>query len=121
MDIDFFVDYKNYKPFAFYPYTSSVHNRFIEIDCGGPDDRVDKTQFYQALKHECIDRFNKAGIKAYEDNKTVFGFYAVDSNGFGHKFYIGFYDWRISIGFNVWTEHEELVHVCDNNDTPIAN
>jgi len=69
---------------AFYPYTSNVYNRIVEVRDYYENDYI------KNLKPRLVEWFNQEGIKAQDDNKIVF---QININGF--DIYIGFYDFTI--------------------------
>lgn len=81
-------------PIKFWPYTSIVTDRIIDIDYG-PEDRE-----IQNLEQILIDRFNNYGIPCQYDNKIVF-----ECIQNGRTMFIGFKDWTFSIGFGVTGDH----------------
>lgn len=85
----------NLTPIAFFPYTSGVTDRILEIEYNHNDS-------VHLLQLELIDLFNSVGIKCAPDNKIVFEFYDRNSK---KLFYVGFYDNKMSVGFSFWTEH----------------
>jgi hypothetical protein len=82
----------NGTPKAFYGYTSIVHDRIMSTD-------YYSNQEIKELQNELIKWFNEQGIKACYDNKIVF---EVDING--KSIFIGFKDWKCSIGFSVHSD-----------------
>jgi len=81
------------KPIAFYPYPSCVTIRIFELGFSQKDTDI------QLLREELLDLFNRAGIKARDDNKIVF-----EAEYDGKRIFYGFYDWVFSIGFGVYTK-----------------
>ena len=75
------------KPVQFLPYAHTVTDRIMSLG--------DDSEFYKSTEKELVDQFNKAGIKAYPDNKLVF----VLEMQSGQKICVGFYDWVMNIGF----------------------
>lgn len=76
-------------PIKFYPYQSSVRERFIEIN---------STKETKELKRYLIKWFNENGIKCYDDNKIVF-----EITIEGKSLFVGFYDGVFSMGFSVYS------------------
>jgi hypothetical protein len=76
-------------PVKFYPYSHSVKNWIITWD----RENTEQFNYYQG---ELVSMFNKAGIKAYRDNKTVF-----ELEYCGVRFFVGFFDWVMCIGLHV--------------------
>lgn len=88
----------NMIPVGFWPYTSIVTDRFIELKYTNHDS-VDQFQ------RELVDLFNAAGIKAERDNKVVFELYDTLS---GRLVYLGFYDLRFHVGHDFRTDSWNL-------------
>lgn len=94
-----FLEMHSLTPKKFWPYTSTVTQRLIEMRA----EHGKKTdEDYLTAKQMLITMFKQAGIKAYEDNKIVF-----ECDLKGHTVYIGFYDWTMSIGFGIWSDHQK--------------
>lgn len=79
-------------PVKFYPYKSCVLDRLFEMDC-----LKELSGFYQSLERGLVFLFNSRNIEAHEDNKIAFEV----KTKVGKSIYIGFYDWILSIGFQV--------------------
>lgn len=77
------------KPVSFHPYTTFVYDCLVRI-------QYPKDAQYQGFIDDLIKVFTSAGIKCHSDNKIAFG---VEFKG--TIYYIGFYDWTISIGLRV--------------------
>ena len=77
------------KPIKYYGYAHCVINTIFNAEYNQND------VFYN-LREDLNILFKDAGIKCYQDNKTV---YAIEINGF--TVFYGFYDWSFSIGFGV--------------------
>lgn len=84
----------NMVPVAFWPYTSVVLDRCFTLEFKRGD-------CVDTLEQTLLDMFNAAGIEARADNKIVFEFYNTDTE---RLMYIGFYDWRMSVGFKMRTD-----------------
>lgn len=63
----------------------------------------DLAKAYTQLEKELIHEFTTVGIKAWRDNKIVFGM----SNG-EQMIYFGFKDWNLSVGFGYYDENEKF-------------
>jgi len=80
----------------FYPYPHSINDRIMTIKDNG---NAEFTRYYNELRNHLIEKYNDCTGKNCEiDNKIVF---KVSTRFNNTVFYIGFYDWNISIGFNV--------------------
>lgn len=79
------------KPVAFYPYTTDVYDCLVKI-------KYPKDVQYQGFIDDLIKIFKSADLACHSDNKIAFG---VEFKG--TVYYIGFYDWTISIGLRVDT------------------
>ena len=90
----FNIDMWHLIPKAFYPYPSTVINRFMEVRC---DSKEQKEEFVE-LEKSLVNLFNEAEIKAHQDNKTVYECTVGDS---GKSIFFGFYDWVFSVGVDV--------------------
>lgn len=86
------------KPVKFHPYTSRVHNRLLEVECG-QDEKLSRA--YRELERELLGMFERAGIKAWADNKIVF-----ELEDKGTRVFYGFYDWKFSLGLEYYDENE---------------
>jgi hypothetical protein len=86
----FEIKYENFKPVRFYGYAHGIVEKITEIEYDDGDD-------YKTEKKQLIEYFKKHGIKAHDDNKIVFQL----ENPVGNSIFIGFYDWKLSIGFSV--------------------
>ena len=75
------------KPIKFYPYAHIVTDRIISAG--------DMNKEYKELEKNLVQQFNEAGIKAYNDNKTVFEL----ETETGQHVFVSFKDWTFSIGF----------------------
>jgi hypothetical protein len=98
MRIELFNHLYGAKPIAFYHYPHTVTYRIVSLSEDTPYNDKEKTftREYHSLNAQLIKLFNDAGIKCASDNKIVF---EVEYNG--QHIFIGFYDWKISIGFGV--------------------
>lgn len=79
-------------PVKFYPYKSCVLDRLFELDC-----YLTFSDLFKYIQATLLAIFNAQGIKAYPDNKIAFEV----KTKTGKSIYIGFYDWILSIGFQV--------------------
>lgn len=82
---------ENIIPVAFHPYTSVIpgDKRFVSIECEGQE----MTEGYKETQRLLVALFKDQGMRAYEDNKTVF-----ECRLWGHTVCYGFYDWTFSVG-----------------------
>jgi hypothetical protein len=100
------------KPVAFYPYTSCVtySDDNLELDYGHY--AVETHAMYSVMAQACVTAFKAAGIVATTkwgpgkarvevDNKIVF-----EWELYGKKLFVGFYDWRVSIGTKMRSDHK---------------
>jgi len=79
-------------PLKFYPYKSIVLDRLFGVDCS-----EGFSNFYNSLRQGLLYLFNSRGIKAHDDNKIAF---EVKTKA-GKSIYFGFYDLKLSVGFQV--------------------
>jgi len=83
---------QNIKPVNFYGYTSTVSCRFLTLNCFDP-----KIMYlFEDLRNELVGLFEAQNIFCARDNKSVF---EIEVNG--THIFIGFYDWRISMGLQI--------------------
>lgn len=83
-----FLDTLDLEPYEFWGYTTHVQ----DVAFSGPRGKSSNN-----MEHKLYDRFRMAGIKCSEQNKAVFGI----KDRHGKLWYIGFYDFRISVGLSV--------------------
>jgi len=83
-------------PIRFYPYTHGTQRNIFRVNCMDKG-REFNDLFYNDMGSLLIKRFCEAGIKCHRDNKIVF-----EVKYSGMSFYIGFYDWCLSIGLYVY-------------------
>lgn len=94
----------NFKPVAFYPYTSLVSNRILEQN---HNYQVKDHDFIQKFGDECLELAVKAGAKM--DNKVVVELKYINENRHFTKvsnLFVGKYDGIICIGLGVWQPDE---------------
>lgn len=87
------------RPVAFHPYTSSVRERIFSLEADSPE----ATRAYKDFESDLINRFLAAGIRAYSDNKIAF-----ELEAYGRRVFVGFYDWRLSIGFACYDDNSRF-------------
>jgi hypothetical protein len=85
----------DWEPYEFWEYTTTVYDRFLQIQPDWSDKGKDMRSYLQEFREELMGRFKEAGIYCVLDNKTAFGF--------RHKatwqlVYFGFYDGNLIIG-----------------------
>lgn len=88
---DIYIPY-DVTPVDFWGYTSCVMNRILEVSYTHGDEISDFRDYLLA-------KFQDAGIPAHMDNKIVF-----ECVRDGRKFYIGFYDNSMSLGFDICSD-----------------
>jgi hypothetical protein len=80
-------------PVAFYPYSHVTFNRILAADVNENDMSQEE---YDYLRDQLVRRFRNAGISCTVDNKVVFELHYE-----GAVFYVGFFDFFMSIGLGV--------------------
>lgn len=100
-------DVKRMIPVAFYPYTSIVQDRILEVE------NYNEVPSLRELREELIEHFNDNGISCTVDNKIVF---EVDVKGV--RLFIGFKDWNFAIGFSVVSD--SWIVPKRNPDAPLS-
>ena len=89
-------------PIKFHHYTSRTMNRIFVIKYN------EKNHInIQELRKELLEKFNRFGITARDDNKIVFECNLEGDNL--RKIYYGFYDGNFSIGLSYYDENENDV------------
>lgn len=91
-------------PVKFWPYTTIVCNRIIELDWGNVVDREEeraRKSTARTLRDALLTRFNKAGVRCADANKIAFEVLAPNKR----PMFIGFYDFHMAIGFSVAGDH----------------
>lgn len=90
-------------PIDFWPYTSWVTDRILEIDTwnGDQDSRDAARAEVEEIKNYLLDLFNASGIPARLDNKIVFEC----ATRSGKTFYVGIYDGNLSVGFGMGSDY----------------
>ena len=97
--IDFSYYFEDFiTPVRFFPYTSSVRKRIVEINNYSRFSDIKEFEMY------LIKTFQEKGIKCEIDNKIVFEVRLQENT-----IYFGFYDGVFSIGFDVDSYYRSLV------------
>ena len=78
-------------PVSFYPYAHCVTDKILRVEYNSPS-------WLHDLHLDLCEHFDKCGVLAHYDNKTVFEVELKYNRG--QSIFIGFYDWFFSIGFN---------------------
>jgi len=89
------------QPKEFWPYTTVVLERIIEMEYSAGD-RIDE------LYADLLRLFKRAGFDCASDNKIAFGLQHEDS---GAMYYFGFKDWQFSMGTSFSTDFNNLKRV----------
>ena len=84
--------FDNIIPVRFYPYSHIVLKRIIECE---------NTVKYNWYRDYLIELFNNADIETHKDNKVVFEVEVVSGNFPLATLYIGFHDYKMSVGFDI--------------------
>jgi hypothetical protein len=80
-------------PIKFFPYSHATYKRILAWDVSAEDMFLEE---YDYLRENLVKRFKNAGISCTTDNKTVFELHYE-----GTIFYVGFFDFLMSIGLGV--------------------
>ena len=84
------VDIDEVKPVEFHPYRSLVSDKLISVEYDS------ETYLINMFEKDLYELFNSKGIQCQQDDKVVF-----ECIIRGIRLYIGFTDWRMSIGFDM--------------------
>lgn len=87
-----------WEPYEFHPYTS-----IIPFDARVFNTARDRPE--EDLQEQMTLRFQEAGIRAWRDNKVVFGFRS--TKDLDRRLYLGFYDLEMTLGTGVWWGNAE--------------